>query len=112
MPRGNKAPFKHYEGRKSKDKHIRLTKDMLNSKAYLSLSNTAKVLYNYMKLWASGEQEFDYSKSLGSKIVSPATYTNNIKELVDKGFIERVYISTGGGHKPNRYKFSSNWQYK
>ena len=112
MSRGLKAPFKSHEGRKRKDKHIRLTKDMLMSKIYISLKESSKTLFNYMKLWANGEDEFDYSVSLGTNVVSPRTVTTAIRELIDKGFIERVYFSNGGGHKPNRYKFSNKWSYK
>lgn len=111
MSRGTKAPFKRYEGAKEKDRHVRLTKSMLDSKVFKSLKYSSMILYIYMKLWASGEEEFDYAKSLGENILSPATVSSSIKELIKKGFIERVYFSTGGGHKPNRYKMSSNWLY-
>lgn len=106
------VPFNNYEGRKTKDKHIRLTNNMLLDKNYIELSNSAKVLYNYMKLWACGNDEFDYAKSLPSKmnILSEATVLKAIRELIERGFIERIYFSSGGGHKSNRYKFSSKWQ--
>lgn len=109
MSRGLKAPFKAFEGKKSKDKHIRLTKDMLDNKTFRKLTGKTIIVYMYMKLWANGETEFDYAKSLGSKVVSPATFTNAVKELVSKGFIERVYFSNGGGHKANRFRFSDKW---
>lgn len=109
MSRALKAPFKDYEGTKSKDKHIRLTKSMMNSENFKKLKPCTIIVYMYMKLWANGEKEFDYSKSLGSKVVSQMTFANAIKELIENGFIERVYFSNGGGHKPNRYRFSNNW---
>lgn len=109
MSRALKAPFKDYEGIKSKDKHIRLTKSMMDNENFKKLKPSTVIVYMYMKLWANGEKEFDYSKSLGSKVVSQMTYTNAIKELIEKGFIERVYFSDGGGHRPNRYKFSDKW---
>ena len=109
MSRGTKAPFKRYEGAKEKDRHVRLTKSMLDSKAFKSLKYSYMILYIYMKLWACGKIEFDYAKSLGERILSPATVTKAIRELVDKGFIERVHFSNGGGHTPNTYKFSTNW---
>lgn len=109
MSRGMKAPFKLYEGKKTKDKHIRLTKSMMNHKNFKELKYSSIIVYMYMKLWANGEAEFDYAKSLGSNIVSPATFTSATKELIKKGFIERVYFSNGGGHKSNRFKFSDKW---
>ena len=109
MSRGLKAPFKAYEGEKTKDTHVRLTKSMLTHKNFIGLSSSAKIIYIYMKLWAIGRDEVDYSKSLGSNILSPSTVLKAIRELIERGFIERVYFSNGGGHKPNRYKFSSKW---
>lgn len=109
MSRGLKAPFKEYEGRKSKDKHIRITKSMMDDKNFKSLKPSTVRVYMYMKLWANGETEFDYSKSLGSNIVSPMTFSTAVKELIENGFIERIYFSNGGGHKSNRYKFSNKW---
>ena len=109
MSRGTKAPFKPFEGKKNKDKHIRLTKSMMDNKNFRGLKGRSVLVYLYMKLWANGESEFDYAKSLGSNIVSPATFSNAVKELLEKGFIERVYFSNGGGHKPNRYRFSDKW---
>lgn len=109
MSRALKAPFKTYEGRKTKDKHIRITKDMMDSKVFKSLKPSSMKLYEYMKLWANGEIEFSYSKSLGSNVVSSSTYSSAIKELIDKGFIDRVNFSNGGGHETNRFRFSSRW---
>lgn len=109
MSRGTKAPFRVYEGEKTKDIHVRLTKSMLTNKNFIELNSSAKIIYIYMKLWAMGREEVDYSKSLGSNIFSPLTVQKAIRELIEKGFIERTYFSNGGGHKPNRYKFSSKW---
>lgn len=109
MSRGIKAPFKRYEGKKNKDVHVRLTKSMLMSKVFKELSSNAKVIYIYMKLWAMGRDEVDYSISLGCNLVSQSTVIKSIRELIKKGFIERVYFSKGGGHKSNRYRFSSEW---
>ena len=107
-----KAPFKLYEGMKMKDKHISITQSMMLNENYLKLSSSAKILYNYMKLWACGEQEFTYSKSLSAKFMSGSTFSKSIKELIEKGFIQRTYFSNGGGKRPNGYKFSSEWSEK
>ena len=89
--------FKPYEGRNKNERHIRLTKDMLMDKVYLSLSCPSRVLYNYMKLWAYGSKEykdkgtFDYSVSLAMQMcgVSNKTAIKCFHELEEKGFIER-----------------------
>ena len=112
MSRGLKAPFKSYEGTKQKDKHVRLTQTMLLSDIYISLKPNTKVLYNYIKLWACGNDEVDYANSLGTNIniMCSRTVTTAIQELVKKGFLDRVYYSNGGGHKPNRFKLSNRWR--
>lgn len=109
MSRGLKAPFLQYEGSKQKDKHIRLTNDMMNSKSYLKLSYTSKVLYSYIKLWACGKVEFEYSWSLAKNIIgSSATYIKAKNELIKYGFISCIR-SSKCSRLPNKYKFTSEW---
>lgn len=110
MPR-KRAPFYPYEGRKIKDKHIRVTEDMMLHSNYLKLSASAKVVYSYMKLWACGDIEFDYPISLALKYTSKNTFLRAKEELIENGFIEVVYISKLGNIS-NRYKFSTNWYKK
>lgn len=112
MSRGQKAPFNPYEGQKAKDKHVRLTNDMLNSKAYLNLSYSSKVLYTYMKLWACGKIEFEYSWGIAKKIFgSNVTYIRAKEELVKWGFISCIRTSKCSRF-PNKYKFTSEWANK
>ena len=108
--------FKPYEGRNKNERHIRLTKDMLMDKVYLSLSCPSKVLYNYMKLWAYGSKEykdkgtFDYSVSLAMQMcgVSNKTALKCFHELEEKGFIERQNNSKFS-KQTSKWKFSSKW---
>ena len=108
--------FKPYEGRNKNERHIRLTKDMLMDKVYLSLSCPSRVLYNYMKLWAYGSKEykdkgtFDYSVSLAMQMcgVSNKTAIKCFHELEEKGFIERQNNSKFSKQTSN-WKFSSKW---
>lgn len=105
-----KAPFKDYEGSKQNDKHIRKTENMMLSDNYLKLSNSAKVVYDYMKLWACGDLEFQYAKSLAEKYMNGKTFLKAKDELIEKGFIE--YVSGNRfAHIPNTYKFSSKWKF-
>ena len=108
--------FKPYEGRNKNERHIRLTKDMLMDKVYLSLSCPSKVLYNYMKLWAYGSKEYkdkgtcDYSVSLAMQMcgVSNKTAIKCFHELEEKGFIERQNNSKFS-KQTSKWKFSSKW---
>lgn len=73
--------FKSFEGRKKEERHIRLTNDMLMHENYLSLGCAAKVLYNYMKLWAYGCHDFkskgtfEYTVSLAMKVLRVSNKT-------------------------------------
>ena len=108
--------FKPYEGRNKNERHIRLTKDMLMDKVYLSLSCPSRVLYNYMKLWAYGSKEykdkgtFDYSVSLAMQMcgVSNKTAIKCFHELEGKGFIERQNNSKFS-KQTSKWKFSNKW---
>ena len=108
--------FKPYEGRNKNERHIRLTKDMLMDKVYLSLSCPSRVLYNYMKLWAYGSKEykdkgtFDYSVSLAMQMcgVSNKTAIKCFHELEEKGFIERQNNSKFS-KQTSKWKFRSKW---
>ena len=108
--------FKPYEGRNKNERHIRLTRDMLMDKVYLSLSCPSRVLYNYMKLWAYGSKEykdkgtFDYSVSLAMQMcgVSNKTAIKCFHELEEKGFIERQNNSKFS-KQTSKWKFSSKW---
>ena len=108
--------FKPYEGRNKNERHIRLTKDMLMDKVYLSLSCPSRVLYIYMKLWAYGSTEykdkgtFDYSVSLAMQMcgVSNKTAIKCFHELEEKGFIERQNNSKFS-KQTSKWKFSSKW---
>ena len=81
-----KAPFKSYEGMKQNDKHIRITDNMMMSKPYLALSSSAKVLYSYMKLWACGNEEFQYSLAMCAKFMSKPTFIKARDELINYRF--------------------------
>lgn len=85
---------------------------MMISNAYLNLSYTAMILYNYMKLWACGNLEFEYSWSKAKKIFkSNTTYIRAKDELVKGGFIDCIRTCKCS-RLPNKYKFISEWQNK
>jgi hypothetical protein len=108
--------FKSFEGRKKEERHIRLTNDMLMHEKYLALSCTAKVLYNYMKLWAYGCHDFkskgtfEYTVSLAMKVlrVSNKTAINAFHELEEFGFIERQNNSKAS-RSSTIWAFSDKW---
>ena len=104
------------------EQHIRISRSMLYSEAFMCLSSVALKIYMSMRLKFHKEEEqnvdFDFSKSLGIKLLhlstnSEKTIRNGLKELVKVGLIEQTLFSKGGGKNnkiSNRYKFSIRWK--
>lgn len=121
MARKKFTPFKPYEtarfsnnGKTLNEQHIRLTRSMLLSPAYKDLGKNATKILNAMKLIAKGEQEFEFSCSLGTEFLGISTESQKnvrlaIKKLIEHGFIKRIHFSNGVGHIPNKYSFDNAW---
>ncbi len=121
MPKVKFTKFKTYEtvlrgenGQTLNEQHIRLSRSLLLSPAYKHLGKNATKILNAMKIIAKGEKEFNFACSLGIEYLGISNNSEKgvreaIKELIEHGFIERVYFSNGSGRKPNKYMFSSNW---
>lgn len=104
------------------EQHIRISRSMMYSDAFLRLNGNAIKLYMVLRLKFHKEEEanidFSFSKSLGIKILklsdnSEKVIRKALQELTNKGFLEQTLISNGGGQKnkiANRYKFSTRWK--
>lgn len=107
--------FKPYEGPVEYEIHIRLTRSMLMHPSYMKLSSNAKVLYQYMRLWAYSNRDykttkmFPYSISRAMQIgVSNKTATVCLHELESCGFIRRENNSTYT-KRTTLWSFSDAW---
>ena len=104
--------FKSYEGVYPDDRHIRLTENMMKADACRSLSGNAFKLYSYMKQWARGRDEFEFSTTLAAKIgLSAKSFYRARDELIEKGFI--VFENQTGAkykHETCHFSFSDRWQ--
>lgn len=70
------------------NKTLKIKNDILKNEDFISLTNTSKVLYFYIKMWAGDKKTFYYSYSLANKIIgSRTTIYRSIIELQNKGFI-------------------------
>lgn len=104
------------------EQFVPITRSMLYSEAYKSLTANELLIYQIMRIKFHKQEaertEFEFSRSLGVKVLglssnSDKTIRRALKGLEKKGFIERTYISKGGGKinkKPNRYMFSEKWK--
>ena len=89
---------------------------MMSCETYKRLTNNAKIVYQYMKLWAYASKEykdkgtFDYSISLAMKgaNVSKNTAISSLKQLESEGFIERQNNSAAS-KETTKWAFSDKW---
>lgn len=114
--------FREWENPVTKDRYIRMPHEAINHEAFASLSVYAKVLYMYMKDWAYGSKEFvekhknggygefEFSVRFAKSVLNCSIQKalNTIKELIDKGFIERMNNSTYS-KGVSRFRFSNRW---
>ena len=111
--RGTATRFKGFEGRKSQDIHLRLTRDMLLDPVFLRLSSSAKVLYCYIKLWAKGTDTVSYAASLAKDFMDAKTFRKARNELVEAGFIDYPNKHRARDlREVAEYKLSSRWLIK
>lgn len=110
--RYKKQPFKQVESEKYE--WVDMTFYMLDHERFRELSVYATKLYMYMRQWAyksemwQEKQVFPYSQSMAQNIgiMSTSQAKRAIKELWEKGFIDKV------GYDYRRtalYKFSNRW---
>ncbi len=105
--------FKKWEGRFPEDKHLRMTKDMLMDERFLNLSSSAKTLYLYMKMWAIGHNDIEFSASMSEQFMTKPTYIKARDELVKAGFIDYINSHCARDkHKTAKYEFSDRWTWQ
>ena len=102
--------FKPFEGRFPEDRHLRLTKDMLMDTKYKKLSPGACKLYQYLKMWASGQTTVTFASSMMKDIMSREAFIRARNELVEAGFIDWLNpgLSTEKRHT-GEYELSDRW---
>jgi hypothetical protein len=89
---------------------VYITKEMLNSPAFISLTNAARVTYLLLQAQISktdqSKVKFPYTQA--EKYMDRHTFTRAIKQLTNKGFIRQ---SQEGGlyRKTNAYEFLTEW---
>lgn len=104
--------FKSYEGKFPIDTHVRLTKHMLTHTKFRALSNNAKALYCYMKLWAGGRDEVEFAASMVGDMMAPPTFRKARDELVNAGFIEYTNRHCARDKKESgHYQFTARWYF-
>jgi len=115
MPRKKKDyGFKPFEKdvTSADNHHIRITRSMLSSNAWKTLTVHSRVLYMEMKSKYTGGNEndisFTYKEAL--EIMNDRTFTKCIDQLIDLGFI-KLLEQNWTLRKPNIYGFSDQWKY-
>lgn len=105
--------FKPFEKEvKSADNHhLRITRNMMESKAWKELSVYSKVLYVEMKNKYTGSNDndisFTYKEAL--EIMNARTFTKSVDQLIEFGFIKLVE-QNWTTRRPNIYGFNDQWK--
>lgn len=106
------TPFRPYESPYKNDRFVRMPEGLLCSPQYIGLSNSAKVLYSYMRDWAKANEEFDYAESMiiGLGVMTGGTFRKARDELVERGFIEYTNKHNARDKRQSgHYRFSRKW---
>jgi len=105
--------FKPFEKdvRSADNHHIRITRDMMSSKAWKSLSVHSRVLYMEMKCKYTGNNQNDISFTYkeAAEIMNDRTFTKSIDQLIETGFIKLIE-QNWTTRRPNIYGFSDQWK--
>jgi outer membrane receptor for ferric coprogen and ferric-rhodotorulic acid len=112
MGKKKNTNFRLFEGRKANDRHVRITQDMITSKAWTSLKATSVKLYISLKLRYTGtvQNEIEFPHTEVEKIgISKDCVKKCFDDLIKCGFIECVHNGRFD-RTPNKYKLSSVWQ--
>jgi hypothetical protein len=104
--------FKPFEKEPNPDNsHIRLTLNMMHSKAWKELTAHSKDLYIEMKAKYTGKNENDisYTYTEGEQIMNKKTFTKSMDQLIENGFI-KVIRQSWTTRECNIYGFHTMWQ--
>ncbi len=104
--------FKPFEKSTNADnRHIRITLDMMESKAWKKLTAHSKMVYQEMKAKYTGSNEnnisFTYKEA--TEIMNERTFTKCIDQLIECGFIKLIE-QNWATRKSNIYGFNDQWK--
>lgn len=105
--------FKPFEKEPIPDNsHIRITLNMMRSRAWKELTAHSKELYGEMKAKYNGSNENDISFTYaeGELLMNKKTFTKSLDQLIDLGFI-KVVRQSWTTRECSIYGFHTMWQY-
>lgn len=119
MPKKTKLSTYAFERSDTKKLSSVLYDSMLSSKAFMTLTPRAKVLYLYMKLQLYGQKPVDNDATVfyfnrALYVGKYELYTKwkdfdaDKRQLIDHGFIDEIENGANSRTK-NKYKFSGRW---
>lgn len=104
--------FKSYESiSKKPKKYLRLTDNMMKSKAWEALTCHAIVVYINIKLKYNftNENNLSFTYSEGKKLMDKTTFTKALDNLIENGFIK--IVRQGVLKECSIYGLCEQWQY-
>ena len=95
------------------NQYIQLTRDLVESKEFCSLTYAAQILYIRMCEVACGNTSFRYSDADYRGRMSRDGFLKAKKQLIDTGFITVTNAEANRKHcKPTEFHFSNAWKPK
>jgi len=107
-----KANFHSFESSTENSPYARITRNMINSRAWQALNCFEQTIYLHLKLKYSGkpggEKDISFTYKEGEKLMSKRVFTRSIDKLIEVGLIDLVE------HRPysaacNIYGLSDRW---
>ena len=112
MPRKKYAPLPYWQSRSQErgESFIRLGVSLLKSKAWKSLSGSAKAFYLALMAEGRGNDTVSFPHGIAKKYgVSASSYDRARSELIESGFIEQVNVGGMPQYSKNQFRFSLRW---
>jgi hypothetical protein len=90
---------------------IQTGNSLLLDEKYKKLNPSAKHLYTCMRMECGGRRNFKFTHGTAKKYgIAESTFDRSWKELVEAGFIERVYDNEYCGFAPCQFRFNFQWK--
>ena len=112
MSRKNKKGISPYlSGNQPEKRFIQVGNLFLHHHAVRDLGHAAFLLYIMISMEAGGKSETVFSHGTAKKYgMSYSTYDRAVKELIEAGFVTRIYPADQSRYSKAKYRFCLDWK--
>lgn len=103
--------FRSYEGRRDKERHLRITESMMSSEAWSNLTSSAIELYLHIKIKVTptNHDDISFTYKEARNFMNGNTFKKSMELLLENGFLRYVRHSPNT-RECNIYAMSDKWQ--